>query len=57
MAMSPKIRKGLGVFMIVCGVFILFVSAWIGPSLNTITGFLVLIVGIINVAKKDDPAG
>jgi len=51
--MSPKVRKGLGIFMICCGVFILGVSVMIGPSLNTLTGVIILIVGIVNVSKKD----
>lgn len=55
MAMSPKVRKGLGIFMIASDVFVLGVSLIIGPSLNTLTGVIVLIVGIINVSKKDEP--
>lgn len=41
--------------MILCGVFILVVSLMFGPSVNTITGVIVLVAGIINVAKKDQP--
>jgi uncharacterized membrane protein HdeD (DUF308 family) len=53
MAVSPKVRKGLGIFMICCGVFILGVSVLIGPSLNTLTGVIILIAGIINLTKKN----
>jgi uncharacterized membrane protein HdeD (DUF308 family) len=53
--MSPALRKGLGIFMILCGLFVLGVSLLTGPTINTATGVILLIAGIINVAKKDPP--
>lgn len=53
--MKPQTRKILGIVMIVCSLFVLGVSLMFGPTINTATGVILLIVGIINVAKKDEP--
>ena len=40
-------NKVVGIIFLVCSSFILFVSVSIGPSVSTISGFLLLIVSIL----------
>lgn len=45
-AMKIRYKTGLPIGIIVCAVFILGTSALTGPSVNTLTGVIVLIAGI-----------
>lgn len=51
--MSPKVRKGLSIFTIVCGVFILVASLMFGPVRNIVLGIVITVAGIVNLTRKE----
>lgn len=50
--MSPRYNLIAGIIMIVGSLFILIVSLMLGPGINTITGIILLVFGIIRVNKS-----
>lgn|GEM_PF-3268453 len=50
--MSPRYNLIAGIIMIVGSLFILIVSLMLGPGINTITGIILLVFGIVRVNKS-----